>query len=77
MIPKKEVVLSVDSSIEGVGAVLLQENAPVAYASKALSETQRNSWAQIEREMFAIVFGCVKFHQYILGKKTLVETDQL
>lgn len=73
--PHKDVILSVDSSIEGCGAVLLQEDAPVAFASKALSPTQKKSWAQIEREMYAIVFGCVKFHQYIFGKKVLVETD--
>lgn len=73
--PSQDVTLSVDSSIEGVGAVLLQNSSPVAFASKALSPTQKNAWAQIEREMFAIVFGCVKFHQYILGTKVFVETD--
>ncbi|XP_008484608.1 uncharacterized protein K02A2.6-like [Diaphorina citri] len=73
--PSKEIVLSVDSSVEGVGAVLLQEGQPVAFASKSLSPTQKKSWAQIEREMYAIVFGCVRFHQYIFGAKVLVETD--
>jgi hypothetical protein len=70
----KDIVVSVDSSSEGVGACLLQDRQPVAYASKALTECQKG-YAQVEREMFAIVFGCVKFHKYILGKRVLVETD--
>lgn len=70
----KDVVLSVDSSSEGVAGVLLQNNLPVAYTSKALTETQKR-WAQIEKEMFAIVHTCEKFHQYIYGKSVLVESD--
>lgn len=70
----KDIVVSVDCSSEGVGACLLQERQPVAYASKALTEYQKG-YAQVEREMFAIVFGCIKFHKYILGKHVLVETD--
>lgn len=69
-----KLVLSVDSSSEGLGAVLLQNKAPVAYASKTLTDTQRN-YAQIEKELLAIVFGCQRFRQYIYGKRILVETD--
>ncbi|KFM57554.1 Transposon Ty3-I Gag-Pol polyprotein, partial [Stegodyphus mimosarum] len=68
------VVLSVDASQEGLGAVLLQNNLPVAYASKALTDTQKN-YAQIEKETLAIVFACEKFHQYIFGKCFIVESD--
>ena len=32
-------------------------------------------YAQIEKETLAIVFGCVKFHQYIFGKIITVQTD--
>lgn len=71
---KKDTVISVDSSKSGVGAVLLQNNLPCAYASKALTETQQR-YAQIEKEMAAICFGLSKFHEYIYGKKIIVETD--
>ena len=64
--PEKQTVLSVDASSKGVGAVLFQENQPVAYASKSLTACQQN-YAQIEKEMLAIVFGCTKFHDYIYG----------
>lgn len=71
---EKPVMLSVDSSSYGLGAVLLQDNLPVAYASKALTESQK-LWAQIEKELLAIVHGCERFHQYIFGKTVTVETD--
>ena len=73
--PNKHTKLSVDASSKGVGAVLLQEGHPIAYASKALTNSQQN-YAQIEKEMFAIVFGCTRFHEYIYGMQTIeVETD--
>ena len=73
--PEKQTVLSVDASSKGVGAVLFQENQPVAYASKSLTACQQN-YAQIEKEMPAIVFGCTKFHDYIYGLPDVdVETD--
>ena len=46
----------------------------VVYASRALNSAERN-YAQIEKEMLAIVFGTNKFHQYIYGKQVSVETD--
>ena len=38
--PKKETVLQTDASIKGLGACLLQDQKPVYFASKALTETQ-------------------------------------
>ena len=47
---KKEVTLEVDASKHGLGAVLMQERKPVAYASKSLSPTEQE-YAQIEKEI--------------------------
>lgn len=69
-----ETVISVESSKSGIGAVLLQNNLPCAYASRALTDTQQR-YAQNEKEMAAICFGLNKFHKYIYGKKVMVETD--
>lgn len=68
------VTLSVDASKYGLGAVLLQNNLPIAYASKALTETEIK-YAQIEKEALAIAFGCIKFDQYIFGKRVTIESD--
>ena len=38
--PDKPVTLSVDASSKGLGAVVLQEDKPIAYASRALTSTQ-------------------------------------
>lgn len=70
----KPVTLSVDASQNGLGAVLLQDELPVAYASRALSDVERR-YAQIEKEALAICFGCEKFHQYIFSKTIKVESD--
>ena len=62
---------------KGLGAVLLQDEKPLAYASRALTPT-RQRYAQIEKETLAIVYGVQKlkkFHQYIYGRTTDVETD--
>ena len=71
---KKELTLQVDASSTGLGAALIQEGQPIAYASKALTPTQQN-YAQIEKELLAVVFGCAKFEEYIVGRDVTIETD--
>jgi hypothetical protein len=70
----KPVTLQVDASQHGLGAAIIQDNGPVAYASKALNETQPRH-SQIEKELLAIVFGCKRFHRYVHGKTITIETD--
>lgn len=70
----KPVTMSVDASSEGIGAVLLQDEQPVAYGSRALTDCQCR-YAQIEKELLAIVYGCEKFHQYVYGKTIHVESN--
>ncbi|CAF4891520.1 unnamed protein product [Pieris macdunnoughi] len=70
----KPITLSVDSSKDAMGAVICHDKHPIAYASASLSSCQQ-SYSQIEKELLAILFGCTKFHQYIYGRHTLVETD--
>ena len=66
--------LQCDASQAGLGAVLLQEGAPICYASRALTSTEKN-YDQIEKEMLALVFGCIKFEQYIFGRSVSVQSD--
>ena len=72
--PSKPLTLSVDASSKGLGAVLLQDGKPLAYASRALTPTQER-YAQIEKETLAIVYGAQKFHQFIYGRPMHVESD--
>ena len=51
--PKKTTVLQTDASINGLGACLLQDEKPVYFASKALTETQRG-YIAIELESLAV-----------------------
>jgi len=71
----EEVTLQCDASQSGLGVALLQGGQPVAYASRALTETECR-YAQIEKELLAIVFGCDHFDVYVYGRdKVNVETD--
>ena len=42
--------------------------------SRALTDTEKR-YANIEREMLAVVVACEKFHSYLFGKRFLVESD--
>ena len=71
------IIISCDASQSGLGCVLLQNDKPVAYASKALTNAEY-AYAQIEKELLAIVFAMKKFHSYIYGRTDVtVETDHL
>ena len=72
--PKKETTVEVDASMKGLGACLLQDGKPVAFASKSLSNAQSN-YSNIERETLALVFGITRFHTYLFGKEFTVITD--
>ena len=53
---------------------MLQQGKPVAYTSRSLSPSESN-YAQIEKELLAIVFACEKFYQFIYGFTTKVQSD--
>ena len=68
----KPVTIQTDASKGGIGATLLQNGRPVAYASNSLTETESN-YCNIGRKMF--VFGIERFHHYAYGRHVTVETD--
>ena len=61
-----EVTLQCDTPQHGLGAALSQNGQPVAYASRALTSAE-TCYAQIEKELLAIVFACDRFEVYIFG----------
>ena len=70
----KETTLQVDASMKGPSAALTQDRKPVAFASKALTDAE-SRYANIERELLAVVYGCAKFHTYLYGRSFTVHTD--
>ena len=70
----KHVTLQVDASKIGLGAAILQENEPVAFASKALTDTEWH-WANIKYEAYALVFGCEQFQTYVYGRHFTIESN--
>lgn len=68
-------IIECDSSGAALGVAVLQDNQPVAYASRTLTLTEKK-YAQIEKELLAVVFACTRFDQLIVGNpKTVIRTD--
>ena len=72
--PSLPATIQVDASQVGIGAALLQNGKPIAFASKALTKTK--CWyANIEREMLAAIFGVERFQTYIYSRSFTIELD--
>ncbi|GFY30162.1 retrovirus-related Pol polyprotein from transposon 17.6 [Trichonephila clavipes] len=71
---KKPFELFTDASSIDVGAVLNQEQRPVVFASRTLSNAERN-YTLTERECLAVVWALNKFRTYLGSLKIKVITD--
>ena len=73
--PQKETILQTDASTKGLGVYLLQNEKPINFTSKALTETQRG-YVTIEIESLAVAWAVEKFHHFLYGCHFIFETDQ-
>ena len=72
------VTVQADASLRGLGACLIQKHKgkdqPIAFASKSLTDAETR-YANIKRELLAIVFACQRFSTYLLGRSFVAESD--
>ena len=71
---RKEVIIQADASLRGLGACLIQDGKPIAFASKSLTGAE-SRYANIERELLAVVFACICFNTYLQGRWFTVQSD--
>lgn len=64
--PEKDIEIITDASPVGLGAILTQDDKPVAFASRALSHAE-SRYSQTEREALAVVWACEHFDLYVRG----------
>ncbi|CAL9217877.1 unnamed protein product [Arabidopsis halleri] len=68
-------VFQTDASGDGIGAVLSQNDKPIAYMSRTLGVAKR-SWSTYAREMLVIVIAIRIWRPYLLGRRFIIQTDQ-
>ena len=73
--PKEETVLQTDASIKGLGVCLVQEEKPVNFASKGLTEAQKG-YVAIEIEWLAVAWAMEKFLHFLYASHFILETVQ-
>ena len=63
-----------DASSIGIGAVLEQDSYVIAYASRALTKSEKQ-YSVIQRECLALVYALKQFCHYLLGRSFTLVTD--
>ena len=71
---KKPVTIQVDASGKGLGAALIQDDGPVAFASKVLTPTEQH-YVNNERELLTCVFSAECFQAYVFGRHFTIKSD--
>lgn len=76
--PKSTYILDTDASLDGVGAVLSQQQngteKVIAYFSKTLGPAEKN-YCVTRKELLAIVKAVKHFRPYLYGRQFLLRTD--
>lgn len=70
----KTFVITTDASDIAIGAVLSQNNHPIAYASRTLSSAEQK-YNTTEKELLGILWAVTHFRPYVYGRKFTLRTD--
>ncbi|GBN22426.1 Transposon Ty3-G Gag-Pol polyprotein [Araneus ventricosus] len=70
----EKITIQCDSSKDGLGTCLIQNGQPVSFLSRSLTECEKN-YAQIEKELLAIVFSFQKYHNLVYGRHVIIQSD--
>ena len=76
--PQTPLVLTTDASHVGIGAILAHVTKdgerPIGYVSRSLNGAEKN-YSTTEKESLAIIFGILKFQNYLHGHHFTIVTD--
>ena len=66
--------LETDACDSGVGAVLMQNNRPIAFFSKSLAASHQHL-SIYEKELLALMMAIEKWRQYLQQNEFIIQTD--
>lgn len=71
------IVIQCNASKDALGCCLLQNKKPVYMASRSLNSAEEG-YAQVEKELLAVVYACSKLHNYVYGHDDItIQTDHM
>lgn len=71
----KPFVVETDASQTGIGAILMQDNHPICYISRALGPRHQNL-SVYEKELLAVVHAVQTWNAYLAHNMFIIRTDQ-
>jgi hypothetical protein len=68
-------IVETDACDQGIGAILLQHDQPVAFLSKALTG-QHKHLSIYDKEFLALIMAVEKWRQYLQHQEFIIRTDR-
>lgn len=72
--PRKGYDVHTDASMHGLGAAIVQDGRPVAFASRSLTAAEKN-YSTTEQEALCVNFALKYFYPYLYGANLTIYTD--